>query len=109
MVIGPPRPRHLDASRRCFYAGEVRTTIRIDDALYRRAKVLAARTGRTVSDVIEDAVRTSLARGTSSSPSDDIPALPTFGGSGTMPGVDLGDSSRVRDLMDEGEELGALR
>jgi hypothetical protein len=87
----------------------MRTTIRIDDSLYRRAKVLAARTGRTVSDVIEDAVRASLDRGASPPPSEDIPELPTFGGSGTMPAVDLADSSRLRDLMDEGEEMGALR
>jgi len=86
----------------------MRTTIRIDDALYRRAKSLAAQSGRTVSDVIEDAVRASLSqkptRGTAA-----LPALPTFGGSGVQPGVDLSDNARLRDLMDEGEGLGALR
>jgi predicted nucleic acid-binding protein len=38
----------------------LRTTIRIDDALYRRVKSRAAQTGRTVSQVIGDAVRASL-------------------------------------------------
>ena len=87
----------------------MRTTIRIDEGLYRRTKALAARTGRTVSDVIEDAVRTLLDRPSIAPPPEDLPALPTFGGSGTMPGVDLADNARLRDLMDEGEELDALR
>lgn len=86
----------------------MRTTIRIDDALYRRAKSLAVQSGRTVSDVIEDAVRASLSpkpkRGSA-----ELPGLPTFGGSGVQPGVDLSDNARLRDLMDEGEGLGALR
>jgi hypothetical protein len=86
----------------------MRTTIRIDDALYRKAKVVAARTGRTVSDVIEDAVRKGLERSGRTPPAT-LPELPTYGGSGTMPGVDLADNARLRDLMDEGEELGALR
>ena len=87
----------------------MRTTIRIDDALYRRAKALAAHTDRSVSEVIEDAVRTSLDRSSTPPSPGALPDLPTFGGSGTMPGVDLADSARLRDLMDEGEELGALR
>jgi len=85
----------------------MRTTIRIDDALYRRAKALAARTGRTVGDVIEDALRQSLER---RPPSDRaVRDLPTYGGSGLMPGVDLSDNARLRDLMDEGEPLDAMR
>ena len=85
----------------------MRTTIRIEDALYRRAKSLAARSGRTVSEVIEDAVRTSLAKPPRQTPAP--PALPVYGGSGVQPGVDLSDNARLRDLMDDGESLGALR
>jgi hypothetical protein len=85
----------------------VRTTIRIDDGLYRRAKAEAARSGRSVSELIEDAVRTSLGR--RGTPPGEPPGLPTFGGGGTMPGVDLDDSGRLRDLMDEGTEPDALR
>jgi hypothetical protein len=84
----------------------VRTTISIDEDLYRRAKAHAARSGRTVSELIEDAVRTSLrARPRDSQ----IAPLPTFGGSGVMPGVDLRDKASLRDVMDEGEPLDALR
>ena len=86
----------------------MRTTIRIDDALYRRAKSLAAQSGRTVSDVIEDAVRASLSAKPPSG-SVGIPDLPVFGGSGVQPGVDLSDNASLRDLMDDGEGLGALR
>jgi len=85
----------------------MRTTIRIDDALYRRAKALAARTGRTVSDVIEDAIRRSLQPLPATER--DAPGLPTYGGSGLMPGVELSDNARLRDLLDEGQALDALR
>lgn len=85
----------------------VRTTISIDDDLYRRAKERAARTGRTVSSLIEDAVREALRPRRNSG--HDLKPLPVFGGSGVMPGVDLSDSSNLRDLMDTGEALDALR
>ena len=39
----------------------MRTTIRIDDELYREVKARAARSGRTVAAVLEDAVRRGLA------------------------------------------------
>ncbi|WP_208028182.1 ribbon-helix-helix protein, CopG family [Rhabdothermincola sediminis] len=85
----------------------MRTTIRIDDDLYRRAKADAARRGQTVGELIEDALRLALRRpgGTTR----EIPELPTFGGSGTMPGVDLADSRSLRDLMDADRDFDALR
>jgi hypothetical protein len=85
----------------------MRTTIRIDEDLYRRTKARAAQTGQTVSEVIEDAVRQALRpRGR---PAASVPPLPTFGGAGVMPGVDLADSRALRDLMEETEPLDALR
>jgi hypothetical protein len=75
----------------------VRTTIRIDEALYRRAKAHAARTGRTVSEVIEDAVRQSLRQ--RRDPAEPRP-LPVADGSGLLPGVDLADGRALRDRMD---------
>ena len=86
----------------------VRTTIRIDDALYRQAKTQAARTGRTVSEVIEDAVRKSLGS-RSDRQHRRRTKLPVSGGSGLMPGVDIADSRGLRDLMDEGLGLDELR
>ena len=84
----------------------MRTTIRIDDRLYRRAKAAAARAGRTVGDFIADAVRDALDRPAARG---DLRDLPTFGGSGVQPGVDLHDAAALRALMDEGEPLDALR
>jgi hypothetical protein len=76
----------------------MRTTIRLDDQLLREAKALAAKTGRTLTAVIEDSLRRSLAlsEGGDRSPAD----LPTFGGRGLQPGVDLDDSASLLDLMD---------
>jgi hypothetical protein len=85
----------------------MRTTVRIDDDLYRRVKSRAAQTGRTVSDVIEDALREALrSRPRTRAP---LPALPVYGGSGTMPGVDLASNAALREVMDEGNGADALR
>lgn len=77
----------------------MRTTIRLDDDLLRQAKALAARTGRTLTAVIEDALRETLARPRSRH---DRPraALPTFKGNGLQPGVDLDDTAGLLDIMD---------
>ena len=86
----------------------MRTTIRLDDELLAEAKQLAARTGRTLTAVIEDALRETLARRERSA--DDQPfRLPTFGEGGTLPGVDLDDTSALLEAMDEGEPLDRLR
>lgn len=77
----------------------MRTTINIDDSLLSEAKQRAAETHRTLTSVIEDSLRQSFAKnrnGQSSAPVD----LPTFGGSGLQPGVDLDDTSALLDLMD---------
>jgi hypothetical protein len=86
----------------------MRATVRIDDALYRRAKEYAARSGRSVGEVIEDALRASLQprRGLAL---EELPDLPVYGGKGTMPGVDIADNAALRDLMDDDEPLDALR
>ncbi|HKY16983.1 MAG TPA: ribbon-helix-helix protein, CopG family [Microthrixaceae bacterium] len=85
----------------------MRTTIRIDDDLYRRAKARAARTGQTVGELIEDAVRMAL-RPRRSGETELLP-LPTFGGSGVMAGVDLDDPRGLREVMDAESALDALR
>jgi hypothetical protein len=85
----------------------MRTTISIDEDLYRRLKASAAKQGRTVSDLIGDALRDALrARRV---PARELPPLPTFGGSGVIAGVDLSDLRSVVDAMDEGVGADALR
>lgn len=75
----------------------MRTTIRLDDALLRRAKAAAAMSGRSLNDLIADALRASLAtrpaRGR-------VAELPVFSGNGLQPGVDLDDNAALLDLMD---------
>ncbi|HEV2069727.1 MAG TPA: DUF6364 family protein [Acidimicrobiales bacterium] len=76
----------------------MRTTLNLDDELIRRAREVAARTGSTLTRMIEDALRQSLERRDSAAvePLD----LPTVGGRGLQPGVDLDDSASLLELME---------
>jgi len=79
----------------------MRTTLRIDDDLYAEVKQLASRTGRTVTAVIEDALRSGLARGRATQRRGRPPVrLTTYRGKGLQPGVDLDDSASLLDLME---------
>lgn len=77
----------------------MRTTIRLDGELLRRTKALAAQTGRTLTAVIEDALREALARQQERHRRPRV-VLPTFKGSGLQPGVDLDDTASLIDIMD---------
>jgi hypothetical protein len=81
----------------------MRTTIRLDEALLARAKAHAARTGRTLTAVIEDALRAALAQGRPQRGAERV-ALPTFGSGGTLPGVDLDDSASLLEVMEAGRD-----
>jgi hypothetical protein len=85
----------------------MRTTIRIDDDLYRDVKAMAARSGRTVAAVLEDAVRRGL------NPPESRPAgrfvVRPMGEGGLRPGVDLSSNASVADALDEGASIDALR
>ena len=77
----------------------MRTTVRLDDQLLAEAKQLAVRTGRTLTAVIEDALRQALADARRAKRSRPTPP-PTFKGDGLQPGVDLDDTAALFDLMD---------
>jgi hypothetical protein len=79
----------------------MRTTIRLDDDVLARAKETAARTGRTLTAVIEDALRETFARTAEGEGA--RPQLPTFGGRGLQAGVDLDDTAALLDLMESAE------
>jgi len=81
--------------------------VRLDDELYAAVKARAARSGRTVAAVIEDALRAQLAANSTRSAS--LPTLPVFGGSGVMPGADLESNAALRSTMDEDVPLDARR
>ncbi len=74
----------------------MRTTVTIDDALLQQAKVVAARTNRTLGEVVNDALRVALAR---SSRKPQRVTLETDGGSGLQPGVDLLDKEALAELL----------
>ncbi len=76
----------------------MRTTIRLDDELLARAKQFAVSSGRTLTAVIEDALREALVR-KDSQPKRPRPRLPTFRAQ-LLPGVDLNDTAALADLMD---------
>jgi len=63
------------------------------------AKRRAVETGRTLTDVIEDALRLALTREAKGGDLAPI-EIPTFGSGGVLPGVDLDDTSALLDLMD---------
>ena len=77
----------------------MRTTIRIDERLIKEAKLQAARRGITLTAIIEDALRESLARQHDTQQRKPV-CLVTCGGEGLLPGVDLDDSAALLDLME---------
>jgi hypothetical protein len=76
----------------------MRTTIRIEDELLRRAKAVAAENGESLTAFIETAMRYQLSL-RAELPSD-AADLPLFAGSGLRAGVDLDDSAALLDLME---------
>lgn len=76
----------------------MRTTVNLDDDLLRAARRYAADHGRTLTSVVEDALREVLSR-----PQREPPKpfrLVTHGGGGLRPGVDLDSSAELLDVME---------
>lgn len=71
----------------------------LEEDVLRRAKIVAAENGTTLSRLIEDAVKAVLARG--AKPAGPRVGLPVFHGRGLRPGVDLSDSAGLADVMDD--------
>jgi hypothetical protein len=77
----------------------MRTTVRLHEPLLAEAKKYAAETGKTLTAVIEDALRETLARRKQPTKMRRV-RLPTFAGGKLQPGVDLDDNSALLDLME---------
>lgn len=95
-VTEGPQP-HIYANMR-----HMRTTLTIDDDLHADLKRLAVSTGRTLTDVLEDAIR-SLLDDVGTAAAQAPPVFPAFDGGrrpGIRPGVDLDDNAALLDLMD---------
>jgi hypothetical protein len=78
----------------------MRTTIRLDEDLLAQVKQTAARSGKTMTSVIEDALREMLARQQAAEARAPV-RLTTVSGGGLQPGVDLDDSAALLALMED--------
>jgi len=76
----------------------MRTTVRLDEHLLHQAKQCAAASGTTLTAVLEQALRESLARRAAAARLEPV-RLKTFRGGGVRPGVDLDDSASLLDVM----------
>jgi hypothetical protein len=81
----------------------MRTTIRLDDDLLVEIKQLAACSDKTLTSVIEDALREMLARQRETEERAPV-RLTTVSGGGLQPGVDLDDSAALLSLMEESRD-----
>ncbi len=78
----------------------MRTTIRLDDQLFKSAKRYAHDTGKSLTAVIEDALRQVLSRRTVKQPRKPV-KLTMVSGQGVRPGVDLDDSAALLGFMEQ--------
>lgn len=86
----------------------IRTTLNIDDGLLAEYKRIAASTHRTLSYVIQDALRETLARRREAGARQPV-RLPVIGGGGLRPGVDLDDNARLLELIESERDARLLR
>jgi hypothetical protein len=78
----------------------MRTTVRLDEALMKRARQEAARRGITLTSLIEQGLRLAL-RAPLKRPQHPAVSLPEcHAGGGVLPGVDLNDSAGVLERME---------
>ena len=78
----------------------MRTTLDLDGDLLKTAKVVARESGVTLTSCVEDALRERLARREARKGTREWVSLPTNGGEGVHPGIDLDDSRALLDIMD---------
>ena len=85
----------------------MRTTVNIDDDLYRQLKETAARSGRTMAAVLEDVVRRGLyAR---ERRNETTYRVQPQGRGGLRPGVDVSSNTALAEAMAEGVAVNELQ
>jgi len=77
----------------------MRTTVRLDERLLAEVKKYAAESGRTLTAVLADALRETLARRGARGKRKPV-RLRTAKGNGLRPGVDLDDTASLLDFME---------
>jgi hypothetical protein len=78
----------------------VRTTLSISDGLLDLAKKASRERRITLGEMVEEALRLTLAVRTKSCEQPERPQLITFDGTGLMPGVDLDSSASLLESME---------
>jgi hypothetical protein len=81
----------------------MRTTIRLDDDILTQLKQVAASSHKTLTSVIEEALREMLARQQETKNRAPL-KLETVSGNGLQPGVDLDDSAALLSLMEQTDD-----
>ena len=79
----------------------MRTTVDLEEDTLRRARALAAQQGTTLSALVEDAVKAVVNR--VATPAGAPVELPVVHGGRLRPGIDLGDSASLAEVMDADE------
>jgi len=77
----------------------MRTTIRLDDQLFAEVKLLAAESGRTLTAVVEDALREVVSRRKEHAKAEPV-RLIRAGLGGLQPRVNLDSNAELLDLME---------
>jgi hypothetical protein len=85
----------------------MRTTISIHDELLESAKARARERGKTLGQLVEDALRRELSADVAAKPRPEVPIF--RGGNGLRPGVDITSNRALYELLDEGVELDKRR
>jgi plasmid stability protein len=79
----------------------MRTTLNIDDDLMRAVKVRAAQTDRTITELVEEALRHSLAATEKPAAKEFRFPVSTFSGKGINPEVDINSRGSLYDFFDK--------
>lgn len=79
----------------------MRTTVRLDEGLLLAVKEYARQGNRTVTSVLEEALRRLLADAERPRAAESVSLPVSTAAGGLLPGVDLDDSAALADLMDE--------
>ena len=77
----------------------MRTTIRLNELLLKKAKIYAAKNSTSLTKLIENSLKETLSRISPGSKKAKV-KLTTFKGDGLMPGIDLDDNASLLDSME---------
>lgn len=86
----------------------MRTTIKLDDEVFRAYKQRAAARGTTLAQEIEDALRADLHERGAAAAQEPFQAL-VFDGDGSRALIDVNDNRALQELIDEDDRAGGRR